>query len=78
MSASTVSFDMVLDANMPTTIVACSTPIGFGDLRPVVPIWGSGGRTTIPELPIKGVVKTAVAVPTWGMVWTHLTWVMSQ
>ena len=78
LAISTVSSNMVVDADMPVTIVAGGTPIGIGDWHPAVPIWGSGGRTTIPELPIKGVVNTAVAVPTWGTVGTHLAWVMSQ
>ena len=69
---------MVMDADMPATIVAGGTPIGFGDQCPTVPIWGSGGRTTILKLPIKGGVNTAKAVPTWGTVGTHLAWVMSQ
>ena len=73
-----MSSDVVVDVDMPTTIVAGSTPIGIGDWCPAVPIWGSGGGTAIPELPIKGVVNTAIAVPTWGMVGTHLAWVMSQ
>ena len=63
---------------MPATIVTGGTPIGIGDRRPAVPIWGSGGGTAIPELPIKGAVKRAIAAPTWGTVGTHLTWVMSQ
>ena len=75
---STVSSDVVVGADMPATIVAGSTPIGIGDRRPAVLIWGSGGGTAILELPIKGVANTAVAVPTWGMVGTHLAWVMSQ
>ena len=70
MAISTVSYDVVVDADMPTTIVAGSTPIEFGDRRLAVPIWGSGGRTAIPELPIRGAVNTAIAVPTWGTVGT--------
>ena len=73
-----MSSDVVLDVDMPVTIVASGTFLGFGDWHPAVPIWGSSGRTAIPELLIKGVVKTAEAVPTWGTVGTHLTWVMSQ
>ena len=72
---STVSTNVVVDADMPVTM---GTPIGFGNWHPAVLIWGSGGGTTIPELPIKGVVKAAIAVPTWGTVGTHLAWVMSQ
>ena len=75
---STMSFDVVVCADVPATIVAGSTPIGIGDRHPVVPIWGSGGGTTIPRPPIKGAANTAIAVPTWGMVGTHLAWVMSQ
>ena len=75
---STVSSNVVVCADVPATIVAGSTPIGIGDRRPVVPIWGSGGGTTIPGPTIKGAANTAVAVPTWGTVGTHLTWVMSQ
>ena len=73
-----MSSDMVVDADIPMTIVTGGTPIEFGDRHPAVPICGSGGRTAIPELPIKGVVNTAIAVPTWGTVGIHLTWVMSQ
>ena len=69
---------MVVGADRPATIVAGGTPIGIGDQRPAVLIWGSGGGTTIPGPPIKGAANTAVAVPTWGMVGTHLAWVMSQ
>ena len=75
---STVSSDVVVGADRPATIVAGSTPIGIGDRHPAVPIWGSGGGTAIPELPIKGAVNTVVTVPTWGTVGTHLAWVMSQ
>src|ERR1700720_1207808 len=75
---STVSSDVVIGVDRPATIVAGGTPIGIGDRHPAVPIWGSGGGTTIPELPIKGAVNTAIAVPTWGTVGTHLAWVMSQ
>ena len=78
LAISTVSSDIVVGADMPVTVVAGGTPIGIGDWCPAVPIWGSGGGTTISELPIKGVANTAVAVPTWGTVGTHLTWVMSQ
>ena len=78
LAISTVSYDVVVDADMPTTIVAGSTPIEFGDRHPAVPIWGSGGGTAIPEPPIKGAANTAIAVPTWGTVGTHLAWVMSQ
>ena len=63
---STVSSDVVVGADMPTAIVAGGTPIGIGDQRPAVPIWGSGGGTAIAELPIKGAVNTAVTAPTWG------------
>ena len=59
-----MSFNVVVGADRPATIVAGGTPIGIGDWRPAVPIWGSGGGTTIPELPIKGAANTAVAVPT--------------
>ena len=72
---STVSSNVVVCADVPATIVAGGTPIGIGDWHPVVPIWGSGGGTAILELPIKGVANTAVAVPTWGTVGTHLAWV---
>src|ERR1700720_922266 len=75
---STVSSDMVVCADVPMTIVAGGTPIGIGDRCPVVLIWGSGGGTAIPGPPIKGAANTAVAVPTWGTVGTHLAWVMSQ
>ena len=75
---STVSSNVVIGADRPTTIVAGGTPIGIGDQCPAVLIWGSGGGTAILELPIKGVANTAVAVPTWGTVGTHLAWVMSQ
>ena len=75
---STVSSDMVVGVDMPATIVAGGTPIGIGDRRPAVPIWGSGGGTAIPGPPIKGAANTAIAVPTWGTVGTHLAWVMSQ
>ena len=69
---------MVVGADRPATIVAGGTPIGIGDWRPAVLIWGSGRGTAIPELPIKGMANTAIAVPTWGTVGTHLAWVMSQ
>ena len=61
---STMSSDVVVCVDVPTTIVAGGTPIGIGDRHPAVPIWGSGGGTTIPKLPIKGAVNTAIAVPT--------------
>ena len=75
---STVSSNVVVGVDMPATIVAGSTPIGIGDRRPAVLIWGSGGGTAIPGPQIKGAANTAIAVPTWGMVGTHLAWVMSQ
>ena len=75
---STMASNVVADADMPVTIVAGGTPIDIGDQRPAVPIWGSGGGTAIPGPPIKGAANTAIAVPTWGMVGTHLAWVMSQ
>ena len=71
---STMSSDVVVGADMPMTIVAGSTFIGIGDWRPVVPIWGSGGGTTIPGPPIKGAANTAITVPTWGTVGTHLAY----
>ena len=67
---STVSSDVVVDVDRPTTMIAGSTPLEFGDRRPAVLIWGSSRRTAIPKLPIKGVVNTAIAVPTWGTVGT--------
>ena len=73
-----MSSDVVIGPDRLATIVAGGAPIGIGDWRPAVPIWGSGGGTTIPELPIKGAANTAIAVPTWGTVGTHLAWVMSQ
>ena len=73
-----MSSNVVIGPDRLATIVAGGTPIGIGDRRPAVPIWGSGGGTAIPELPIKGAVNTAVTVPTWGTVGTHLAWVMSQ
>ena len=75
---SIVSSNVVVCVDVPVTIVAGGTPIGIGDRRPVVPIWGSGGGTAIPGPPIKGAANTAITVPTWGMVGTHLAWVMSQ
>ena len=74
----TVSSDVVVGADRPATIVAGGTPIGIGDWRPAVPIRGSSGGTAIPKLPIKGVVNTAIAVPTWGTIGTDLAWVMCQ
>ena len=65
MAISTMSSNVVVDADMPMTIVAGSTPIGFGDWHPAVPIWGCGGGTAILELPTKGVVSTAIAGPAW-------------
>ena len=55
---STVSSNVVVGADRPVTIVVGGTPIGIGDRCPAVPIWGSGGGTAIPELPIKGVVNS--------------------
>ena len=78
LAISTMLSNVVVGADMPATIVAGSTPIGIGDWHPVVLIWGSGGGTAISGPPIKGAANTAVAVPTWGMVETHLAWVMSQ
>ena len=78
LAISTMSSDMVVGADRPATIIAGGTLIWIGDRPPAVPIWGSGGGTTIPKLLIKGVVNTAIAVPTWGTVGTHLAWVMSQ
>ena len=73
-----MSFNVVVGADRPATIVAGGTPIGIGDRHPAVPIWGSGGGTAIPGPLIKGAANTAIAVPTWGTVGTHLAWVMSQ
>ena len=75
---STMSSNMVVDADRPMTIVAGSTPIGIGDQHTAVLSWGCGGGATMPELPIKGMEGTAIAGPAWGMVRTHLTWVVSQ
>src|ERR1700720_1455104 len=73
-----MSSDMVVGVDRPATIVAGGTPIGIGDRRPAVPIWGSGGGTAIPKLPIKGAANTAITVPTCGTVGTHFVWVMSK